>query len=73
MMGDSIELMMRGGILAAADKQSKKAQKPGKAQKRSGKAGPADAQLGKVLRSVYQQAVDEAVPQEMLDLLNKLD
>jgi len=37
----------------------------------------ADAQsetaVGTVLKSVYQKAVDEAIPIEMLDLLNKLD
>lgn len=28
--------------------------------------------IGNVLRSVYQQAVDEDIPQEMIDLLRKL-
>ncbi len=32
-----------------------------------------EAQLSKVLRSVYQSAVKEEIPSEMLDLLRKLD
>lgn len=32
-----------------------------------------DPQVGAALRSVYQKAVEEAVPDEMLDLLSKLD
>lgn len=32
-----------------------------------------DGHMGQVLRSVYQRAVDEDIPSEMLDLLNKLD
>ena len=31
-----------------------------------------DADLGKALRTVYQQTVDEEIPPEMLDLLNRL-
>ena len=34
---------------------------------------PADAHVGNVLRSVYQNAVQEDIPAEMLDLLSKLD
>jgi hypothetical protein len=41
---------------------------------RSGKkAGEKDQQMGSALRSVYQKTVDEAVPDEMLALLGKLD
>ena len=29
--------------------------------------------IGQALRSAYQAMVDEAIPEEMLDLLNKLD
>jgi len=29
--------------------------------------------VGHVLKSVYQHAIEEAIPAEMLDLLNKLD
>lgn len=34
---------------------------------------PGDPQMGAALRSVYQKAVEEAIPDEMLDLLSKLD
>ena len=84
-MLDGIELAIRGGNLAAAEKQTegKEAEQIGKdrrptadgtvkPRRRSGKTDAGDAQVGKVLRSVYQQTVDEAVPPEMLDLLNKL-
>jgi hypothetical protein len=32
-----------------------------------------DGQVASALRSVYQRAVDEDIPSEMLDLLRKLD
>jgi len=35
--------------------------------------GGKDRDLGPALRSVYQRAVDEDVPQDLLDLLGKLD
>jgi hypothetical protein len=40
----------------------------------SGKSGerPAGADVGEALRAVYHEAVAEDVPDEMLDLLNKL-
>ena len=34
---------------------------------------PKDRDMGEALRSVYDRAVQEAVPDEMLDLLSKLD
>lgn len=34
---------------------------------------PEDADIGRALRSVYQQTVEEQVPDEFLDLLGKLD
>lgn len=37
------------------------------------KNGAEDPQVGAALRSVYQRAVEEDVPDEMLDLLSKLD
>lgn len=41
---------------------------------RARKSDPArDASVGAALRSVYSQTVDEAIPAEFLDLLNKLD
>lgn len=35
--------------------------------------GARDSSVGSALRSVYSQTVDEPVPTEFLDLLNKLD
>jgi hypothetical protein len=32
-----------------------------------------EPQMGQALRSVYQKTVEEAVPDEFLDLLSKLD
>lgn len=32
-----------------------------------------DNNMGSALRSVYQRAVEEAIPDEMIDLLGKLD
>jgi hypothetical protein len=32
-----------------------------------------DQQMGSALRSVYQKTVDEAVPDDLLELLGKLD
>jgi hypothetical protein len=40
---------------------------------RSTKVGSKDRDMGAALRSVYQRTVEEAVPDEMLDLLGKLD
>ncbi|HAF42496.1 MAG TPA: hypothetical protein DCG90_12135 [Sphingobium sp.] len=38
------------------------------------KASPKDeGHVSQVLRTVYQRAVDEDIPAEMLDLLSKLD
>ena len=50
-----------------ADKSDRK---PG--QKRPA-AKPDDGAMGAALRSVYQKAVEEKVPDEFLDLLGKLD
>ena len=36
-------------------------------------AKPEDAEIGRALRSVYQETVEEQVPDEFLDLLGKLD
>ncbi|WP_242007952.1 NepR family anti-sigma factor [Sphingomonas ginsenosidivorax] len=45
--------------------------KPG--TKTATKVGDGDQRMGSALRSVYQKTVDEAVPDEMLALLGKLD
>jgi hypothetical protein len=36
------------------------------------KGGEPDGSVGDALRSVYRKAVEEDIPQEMLDLLGKL-
>ena len=36
------------------------------------KGGEPDGDVGNALRSVYRDAIEEAIPQEMLDLLGKL-
>ncbi|NML10044.1 hypothetical protein HHL08_07735 [Sphingobium sp. AR-3-1] len=47
----------------------------GAAEKQKGPppAGKEDAHVSQALRTVYQRAVDEDIPSEMLDLLSKLD
>ncbi|MFD1612530.1 NepR family anti-sigma factor [Sphingomonas tabacisoli] len=49
----------------AKRKVERKASKPGE-------AGAPDSNVGQALRSVYDEAIDEAIPPEMLDLLGKL-
>lgn len=39
---------------------------------RSGKKRTPNAEIGQALRKAYSDAVDEAIPPEMLDLLGKL-
>lgn len=46
--------------------------KPRTAAKPRRKDEPGGNDVGKVLRTVYQNAVDEDIPAEMLDLLSKL-
>ncbi|WP_246524853.1 NepR family anti-sigma factor [Sphingobium phenoxybenzoativorans] len=64
----------------AAPAQSARPKNPPKSAKTAPKtpspkteASNSDSAVGNVLRSVYQKAVDEAIPAEMLDLLSKLD
>ncbi|PTQ60588.1 conserved hypothetical protein [Sphingomonas aurantiaca] len=40
---------------------------------KSAKVPDKDQQMGSALRSVYQKTVDEAIPDDLLDLLGKLD
>ncbi len=42
-------------------------------RKKRNSASKDEGQVGSALRSVYQRAVEEDIPAEMLDLLNKLD
>ena len=43
------------------------------ADNRSVKEAPSERDTGEALRSVYQKTIDERIPDEMLDLLGKLD
>ncbi len=53
------------------EKKAKASSRKGTKAKSTSKGG-GDA-VGQVLRSVYSKAVQEDIPMEMLDLLNKLD
>jgi hypothetical protein len=47
-----------------------------KTDRKVAKAAPGqepDANIGQALRTVYEETIDEAIPQEMLDLLGKLN
>lgn len=59
---------MQGEILSLGDDTENKvpAKNPAKVPNK-------DQQMGSALRSVYQKTVDEAVPDDLLDLLGKLD
>ncbi len=58
-----------------ADAATRKAKMTGAVtrQKSPQPAGKEDAHVSQALRTVYQRAVDEDIPSEMLDLLSKLD
>ena len=47
--------------------------KSGAGRKRRSPASKDEGHVSNALRSVYQRAVDEDIPSEMLDLLRKLD
>jgi hypothetical protein len=54
----------------AGKKPSRKQPAPTKSTARQDKSGQ---DVGRVLKNVYQRAVEEDIPAEMLDLLGKLD
>lgn len=56
------------GVSSLADQTDKTPTTAKPAAKR-----PDDPQTGHALRSVYQKTVEEAVPDDLLDLLAKLD
>ena len=58
--------MQKGTTLRSGDESSKK---PPAAR---AKVQSKDRDMGAALRSAYQRTIDESVPDEMLDLLNKL-
>ncbi len=41
--------------------------------KAGGKAAGAPGDVGQLLRGAYRQTVDEAIPDDLMDLLNKLE
>ncbi|WP_375427782.1 NepR family anti-sigma factor [uncultured Sphingomonas sp.] len=59
-----------GGYALNPDKKTS-VNKP--ATSRQPMPGTRDREVGEALRSVYDKAVQESVPDEMLDLLSKLD
>lgn len=68
----------RKDVGADTSGSERKAVKPDAARKRPGSAAKRsaakdEAQVANALRSVYQKAVEEDIPSEMLDLLSKLD
>ena len=54
-----------GKLASDKDMTTDKQASPAKVQSK-------DRDMGSALRSAYQQTVDESVPDEMMDLLNKL-
>ncbi|MBU3077135.1 hypothetical protein KOF26_04580 [Sphingomonas sp. XMGL2] len=62
--------MGRTGLSEISSKATGKTNKPRRAFKNG---RPSEAGVGSVLRTIYDQTVKETVPQEMLDLLGKLD
>jgi hypothetical protein len=63
----------RDGNVASGAAAPKKSPRVKNAKPAAATAPKTDSAVGNVLRSVYQKAVDEAIPAEMLDLLSKLD
>jgi hypothetical protein len=69
-------MQFRGAGRLAKDEQTKMPANDtagGKPVKKRRADSARDSSVGSALRSVYSQTVDEAVPSEFLDLLNKLD
>lgn len=69
MQGDALSLDEKPPMKAPAGKIM-----PTRADGRDGKRRePGERDMGDALRSVYDKTVQEAVPDEFLDLLSKLD
>jgi hypothetical protein len=61
------------GILATSDNEGKGKSRPqGQGTKKKPNPKASQNQVGDALRSVYQQTIDEEVPQDFLDILGKL-
>ncbi|MEJ7933576.1 NepR family anti-sigma factor [Sphingobium sp. AN558] len=67
--------MTEGGNNADANASDKglKAAAPVRRKRAAAGASQDDGHVAQVLRTVYQRAVAEDIPSEMLDLLSKLD
>ena len=65
------DAMEREGCASMTD--SKPSSKKAPPAKRSSQRSKTGQDVGHVLKSVYQHAIDEDIPAEMLDLLSKLD
>jgi hypothetical protein len=60
-------------ILAAKEKQVKRQARPHPTRAVvSDNGNAADSPIGEALRSIYQQTIEEEIPQEFLDILGKL-
>ncbi|WP_136161687.1 NepR family anti-sigma factor [Sphingomonas flavalba] len=62
---------MNGGSALVSDTANRAPGTKGKRRRRD--VENANGSIGRALRTVYQQAVDERVPDDMLELLRKLD
>lgn len=60
-----------GGLALVSETEKKGAAPRGKGRRRNDES--ANGSIGRALRTVYQQTVDESVPTDMLELLRKLD
>jgi hypothetical protein len=60
-------------VFSADDKSKTPPRTSGEKTSRSGAAPQADRNIGDALRRVYQDAASEDVPDDLLDLLRKLD
>ena len=63
----------KGSASAPAEPRTKTRAKTATASNKRGNAGKEDGHVSQALRTVYQRAIDEDIPSEMLDLLKKLD
>ncbi|WP_414902707.1 NepR family anti-sigma factor [Sphingomonas flavalba] len=62
---------MNGGSALVSDTANRTPGAKGKRRRRD--VENANGSIGRALRTVYQQTVDERVPDDMLELLRKLD
>jgi len=58
--------------LSATNKEAKGKARPDRVSNIKKRPGKSSAHVGDALRTVYQQAVDEEIPKEFLDILGKL-